>query len=39
MEPFDPWILAQFAAIVAVFFLLVIGVWRAGLRAYSSASS
>lgn len=39
LEPFDPWILAQFGAILAVFFLLVIGAWRAGLRVYSSASS
>ena len=39
LEPFDPRILAHFAAILAVFFGLVVWVWRAGLRTYSSASS
>jgi len=39
LEPFDPWILAHFFAVVAVFFGLVVWGWRAGLRTYSSASS
>jgi ABC-type uncharacterized transport system permease subunit len=39
LEPFDPWVLAQFLGVLIGFFGLIGLVWRAGLRAYASASS
>jgi ABC-2 type transport system permease protein len=39
LEPFDVGILLHFLVVVTVFFGIVVWVWRAGLRTYSSASS
>ena len=39
LEPFNPAVLAQMLAVLALFFAIIVVVWRAGLRAYSSASS
>jgi ABC-2 type transport system permease protein len=35
----DPWLLAHFLGVTAVFALVALGFWRLGVRNYSSASS
>ncbi len=39
LETFEWEVLLHFLGAIAIFFLVVLGVWRLGLRAYSSASS
>ena len=39
LEPFNPWILAHFLGVLALFFALIGWLWSRGLRAYASASS
>lgn len=39
LEPFDPWLFLHLMVVAAALFAAVVGLWRLGLRNYSSASS